>query len=644
MQHIKSWAPVGDVRPRVEMGAEARHIGIREIRIFVRRYLWTILAPLAVCIGLAVAYLATATPMYVARAQLVIDQSTPLLLPGMESGTLVSLDTAQVESQLVVLRSERIAAMVVEKLDLENNPDFVAVPSLLSLARSWISDAAEEPDGMDRARRTIELFLNGLNVRRSGLSYAIDVAFTSRDAQLAADIANATAEAFIEDQIEARSHAARVGGGWQQQRLQDLRTQMNLASRAVQEFRASHNYRIADGDGAAADDGNTLEELEAAAETYRRIYESFLQGFTETVQRESFPMSDARIVTPATPPLGRSEPRTKLVLALWAMVGAMAGLGAAIMRHNLDPSIRTDRQVREEAGLDCLGVFPRLKPLSYLALRRRERGARTAALGGEGRARPGHQILIEDKPSPSEEDASDTETPATPPPPSRWQAFLASLRPRRTRWDHMFDEVTERDSAFVRSLRGLRALIAVAAKTNRVRCIGVTSASVGEGKSTLASNLGTLFAMAGARVIVVDADLSERRLSDSVVPGAKSGLLEVLCGTANLMETIVPSGRAPVDVLPAAGRVSLFDESDMLTSEAMSQVLRELSLAYDVVIFDLPSLATAPGSPALGSLLDGVVVVAVWGKTTVEALRGAATWLALAQVRILGAVIVQNER
>src|SRR5690606_13723424 len=63
----------------------------------------------------------------------------------------------------------------------------------------------------------------------------------------------------------------------------------------------------------------TLEELETTAETYRRIYESFLQAYTASVQRQSYPVSDVRIITPATAPLSKSSPSGSLIVTLGAL-------------------------------------------------------------------------------------------------------------------------------------------------------------------------------------------------------------------------------------------------------------------------------------------------------------------------------------
>src|SRR5262249_46544946 len=154
---------------------------------------------------------------------------------------------------------------------------------------------------------------------------------------------NAVAEAYIEDQLAARAQAARQGSQWLEERIEELRSQMNAAALKVHEFKAKRDYRIVAKTDASTGAGgmeqqepaparqNTLEELESTALTFRRMYESFLQAYTESVQRQSYPVANARVITKATPALKKSHPRTGLWLLLAVVCGTMVGLGIALI-------------------------------------------------------------------------------------------------------------------------------------------------------------------------------------------------------------------------------------------------------------------------------------------------------------------------
>ena len=75
-----------------------------------------------------------------------------------------------------------------------------------------------------------------------------------------------------------------------------------------------------------------LLELESNAHTSRSMYDNFLQRYMEAVQQQSFPISEARLITPATPPRSRSHPKTLTVLVLSAAGGIMIAFGAAVLR------------------------------------------------------------------------------------------------------------------------------------------------------------------------------------------------------------------------------------------------------------------------------------------------------------------------
>ena len=104
--------------------AESEHINFDDVKRFVRRYALTIAGSALVALLAASLYVVSSVPHYTARAQIVIDPSLTQLLRGSSGDRLVSLNSAQVGSQLAVLRSEKIAAAVIDKLDLEQNPAF----------------------------------------------------------------------------------------------------------------------------------------------------------------------------------------------------------------------------------------------------------------------------------------------------------------------------------------------------------------------------------------------------------------------------------------------------------------------------------------------------------------------------------------
>jgi capsular exopolysaccharide synthesis family protein len=571
--------PLGTSSPGEEF------IGYADLVSFIRRHVWTIAGPPLIALVGALAYVFITDPIFTARSQVLIDPKMPQLLREESGEVNFSLDNSQVESQIAVLRSEKIALIVINELNLSKDPEFQdQKTSIFAELCSWLSGSGDtETAEFARSRRAITTFEAGLDVRRTGLSYAIEIAFSSKDPNKAARVANTTAEAYIRDQIGTKSDTAKLGSEWLEQRLTQLRAQLNNATQAVEEFRAKHDYRIRTRTDKGADPGRqtaeglpaslredyTLDELETTAKTYRKMYESYLQGFTTSVQRQSFPVADARIITTATRPLTKSHPRTFLMLALGGFAGIMIGFGIAIMRHSLDRSVRSSRQIRDVLGLECLGRLP------YM-------------VGGS---------------------------------------------------NHLNEVARAPFSRFSASLKSVKTIIGIMNKTQSIRSLGITSALHQEGKSTVVSNLATLFSISGMRTLVVDADISNPKLTRSFAPDATAGLIDAIQNREQVRQYIVPARTARFDLLPATTKIA--NSNDVLGSEHMQVLLKDLFQAYDIIIIDVPPASPNVDGLALSPLLDAVVIVAEWGRTPLDLLSEMLRFLRMAKTSILGVIMTK---
>jgi polysaccharide biosynthesis transport protein len=629
---------------------------------FIKRYYVTISLTAFAGIVLALTYVLTSVPLYTARTQIIIDPSLPQALRDTGSSSIFSIDNAQVESQLEVLRSEKIAGAVIDKLDLENNPEFnVGSASLMSSLRGLFASEDGPVDPFIKRRATLYRLLAGLSVHRVGLSYAIDIQFRSRSPELSAQIANATAEAYVNEQIGARSQAARQGGVWLEQRIDQLRQQMNTAALEAKQFRARRDYRLApsesDSNGdkggrssaadrraAAVNRQNTLEELDATAQTYRRIYESYLTAYTEAVQKQSYPVTNARVITPATRPLSKSHPRSKLILAFGGLLGGLAGLAIAFFRHSIDRSVWGARQIREEIGVECLANIPLLvdhastslfspatlsKAVARILRKADEladkaprflgpvaRGVKSAASWAQGRQASGASSLSADAAPANGIAPLDVDT-----------AALDAV-------------VTMPFSSFSHGIKTLKSAISLAGRARQVRAIGVTSALPNEGKTTITANLATLFAMSGVRTLLVDGDLRNARLSHLLAPDAKKGLMDAVSGKAKVENCIVRAKESGLDLLPVADGLQAATYSDeIFGSKKMRDLIDRLQKSYDIIIFEMPPLTASLDGLTISSMLDSTVLVAEWGKTPMPILSEVVRLMRRARTEILGVAL-----
>ncbi|WP_462418558.1 tyrosine-protein kinase domain-containing protein [Kytococcus sp. Marseille-QA3725] len=168
------------------------------------------------------------------------------------------------------------------------------------------------------------------------------------------------------------------------------------------------------------------------------------------------------------------------------------------------------------------------------------------------------------------------------------------------------------------------------------RSIVVTSARMGEGKSTISSNLSYLLAEGGERVILVDADLRRPALAGIFDIDSSVGLTQVLAGSADLADAAQPTSHPNLMVLPA-GTIPP-NPSELLGSQRMRDLIATLTKTHRVIL-DAPPLLPVTDAALLTTSTDGAVMVVAANDTRKEHVERAAANLRNVNARLLGAVI-----
>jgi succinoglycan biosynthesis transport protein ExoP len=210
--------------------------------------------------------LAQATPLYKATARIMLDTrtfkvvSTEAALSGVDT-----LNMGAIQSELEVIQSEFLIGRVVDKLGLANNPEFNgtkppgfidnALQPLRDLWSTGIStllapppkpqQASAQPqragrpaeDSDPRRRAAIGAVAGRLSVSLLGRTFVILVTVESPDGTMSARIANAIAEAYLADQVDNKNEANRRATEWLEQRLAELRRNLQVAEEAVAAYR-----------------------------------------------------------------------------------------------------------------------------------------------------------------------------------------------------------------------------------------------------------------------------------------------------------------------------------------------------------------------------------------------------------------------
>lgn len=336
-----------------------------------------------------------------------------------------------------------------------------------------------------------------------------------------------------------------------------------------------------------------VRELESNAHTARTMYENFLQRYMEAVQQQSFPISEARLITPAAPPSTRSHPNTLIVLTVTAAGGMMAAFGVAVLREASDRVFRTGARVEDVLHVSCIAVLPILMPVAPTAADKQEDAADLAKQRSIGRSDNRLHYVV----------------------------------------DAPFSQFTE-------LLRSLKVMADLKSGIEANRVIGVTSSLPNEGKSTIAANFALMIASAGSRVILVDADLRNPSLSRNFSPGASAGLVEVTAGRTELNDAIWTDPTTGLTFLPAGSEsTKLLHPNEILASVAIKSLIAKLRGAFDYVIVDLAPLAPVVDTRTTTSFIDSYVYVVEWGRTKIDVVEHSLSGAPEVYDRLLGVVL-----
>lgn len=322
--------------------------------------------------------------------------------------------------------------------------------------------------------------------------------------------------------------------------------------------------------------------LSPAAQAIAAQYQTLYSRQQELLVEKSLKRGEAELISEADVPSSPSSPKPVRNAALGALVGLLAGLGYAFLREQLDDRLHSRSQVEDAAQLPVLAELPR-----------------DAEAAGQPTEVASH---------------------------------------------------ARRASALAEAARRLRTALTFLAVDAPLRRIAVTSSGISEGKSFVAANLAAVYAQAGLRTILVSADLRRPRL-DSLFPevGDGSGLSEIIAGLAG--DGVFSDGHGPLRAAALGARRTRIDglsflpagklppnPAELLGSKRAAEVFEALADVADVVIVDTPPVLVTDAA-VVASSMDGVLLVAVPGQTTRDALALAASTLSASRARLLGVVL-----
>jgi capsular exopolysaccharide synthesis family protein len=256
---------------------EPERIDLRELIGTVLRRAWLALGVGVVLFAAVMAVAMNITPKYMAVGSVLIDPHHINLAQTEQRQDGLPPDTSAVDTQVEVLRSHALAEAVVRKLALYNDPEF-------NPALKGKPGTIANPDPGVVSRVTEQVQARTL-VKRAGLTYVIQVAFTSKYPTRAAAIVNTIMTLYMQRQLDAKSAAIDKANRDLGPNIERLRADAEAAQAKVQQYKAAHNLMSVEGATMAEQEVSTLNEQIAKAKADTAERQARLQTALDQVKR-----------------------------------------------------------------------------------------------------------------------------------------------------------------------------------------------------------------------------------------------------------------------------------------------------------------------------------------------------------------------
>lgn len=420
-----------------------------------------------------------------------------------------------------------------------------------------------------------------------------------------------------EDQLKIRMAQAATIYGPENRHIKDLQTQLNalnvqigqelqqIVKRAQVDFQLAQRgedgirSRFNDQQAAASKLNEKAVEfsvLSQEAYSRKRLYEDLYTKLQEANVSAGIKATNITIVDPARPPSVPSRPKVRMDAVLGLLLGGFLGFAAAYTVDSLDRTVSNPFEVEELTGRPVIGVIPRFDiartTYGYGSPRTRKRQSKT--------------------PSP----AGAEQSPAS--------GMVWTL-------EHPHSSAAE-------AFRALRTSIMHSRVGGGPKVILVTSCTPAEGKTTVTSNLGVVFAQYQKKVIIIEADMRRPRMTHVIPVSNEVGLSTLLVGSCTADEAIVRDAHLPMlDIIPAGPRPPM--PSELLGSAAFDELLDKLRSRYDIILIDSPPILLVTDAVAISPRAEFTIWVARAGHVTRPQLIRANHLMERSRMQVTGFVV-----
>ena len=648
----------------------------------VLRLRWMLIVAIATLLttGAALA-LRQITPLYSATAEILIDPQQAEYAdlsagPGSRQSTVWP---AELQTYVKIVWSDQLAGDVVRLVGPEA---FEEVPSPWRAIREWLRPVSagvrswtERPHPIDggagstrpetAVERAVRVFHQYLKVERDSLAASLYVTYQAPDAAFAAQVANATAEAFPKELLRSQKAALAATADYLGERVKVLGGELQVAETRM---RALQN-KMSTFDGESVSEMRFRELILAVSEAEAQVVvaktdvarmdgggggqvgDALVSDLLADLRREQLQL-DRRIAETASM-MGEQHPMMLALRAEQANLQASIGTEEARIRRQVESALEKSEarvgwlrqelaQVEKKLALD-MDDQVRLKQLItrtestrqiYQDILTRYQRSSEQQLLLTPRARV---ISVALPPSQPERRKRNLLLAAVAGGALSMGAGLALLLELRRRGFRSSDELAQATGlpvlgalpqvgrlsrpVYAEAVRRIGLHLCPVSRPGGARVILISSALPSEGKTVVSLSLARQLADTGRRVLLIDADLRKRRLQDlldlTVFPTV--GLTALLdSAQIQLDSAIVRDTRSEADLILALDPAK--DPGRLLASARMAEILRTVRARYDVIIVDTPPVLAASEAMSLATLSDRTLVVVRSAATPRQAL------------------------
>lgn len=692
--------PVGAEQPgQAGMPLFAQYLNI------VRRRKWLIIAILGLSIMAAFVVTLLVTPKYTAATRIEIsrEQKNVTNVRGVESEQ-VGRDLEFYQTQYSLLEAESLAERVMRRLHLDTSASFWEAHGLDPDQTSLFQTSGPRPlsQAQRDARRdtVVQILLANVAISPIRGSSLVDIEYTSASPLMSSRIANAWASEFIAQNVSRRFDSTADARTFLENRLSQLRAALERSERDLVTYAAQKN--IVTLSSTPSPNGQAAQERTLAADSLEALNRALLQATADRVTAESRRGGGGSTTASLTnPALAAMRERRAEASAEYArlMVQFEQGYPAARARQEqireMDRSIaREEARVRATADQDYTAAASREQDLrsqvealsSTLGQQRRDsiqyniyrREVDTNRELYDGLLQRYREIGVAGVSANNIAIIDEARPPAAPSSPNMiLNLLLASIAglglalaavfvveqadeglrdptrvqellgipllgsvPKASDDLVVADELNDPKSLLSEAYLSVRSSLAFSTDHGVPRSMMMVSTQPSEGKSTSSLALASVLRRVGRSVILVDADLRNPSLHATVGLEKGDGLSNYLAGDDNVRGMIkqLDSG---VHFLPAGPQPP--SAAELLSTDRMYQLVRELEGMYDHVIIDSPPILGLADAPLLSKTVEAVVFIVQAGEVAVRGLRSAMVRLRDVDAPVIGVILTKFE-